>query len=218
MSNETSENIYYPVSLNIRGRKCIVVGGGQVAFRKVKVLLEHGADVEVISPELCPEMVSLSGTKEIRTLVREYREGDLKGAFVAIIATDNRKINQKIAGEAREKAILVNAVDDAEYCDFIAPSILRRGGISIAISTSGESPALARKLRTQLENEFGEDYARLSSMIGKVRAEAKQQNIRVSGDGWQDALDMDLLLDLIRNGKEEEASVTLLNNLKARQE
>ncbi|MEE8413832.1 MAG: bifunctional precorrin-2 dehydrogenase/sirohydrochlorin ferrochelatase [Dehalococcoidales bacterium] len=215
--NNASENIYYPVSLNIRGRKCIVVGGGQVALRKVIVLLEHGANVEVISPELCPELVSLSEKGEILARTRAYREGDMKGAFVAIIATDNSEINRKIAGEAREKAVLSNVVDDAEYCDFIAPSYLRRGGISIAISTSGESPALARKIRTRLEKEFGEEYARLSSLIGRIRAEARDQNIKVSSDGWQEAIDLDLLLELLRNGQEEEAGTTLLNNLKARQ-
>ena len=215
-NNNVSENTYYPVSLNIRGRKCTVVGGGQVALRKVIVLLEHGATVEVISPELCPEIVNLSEKGEIRVVNREYREGDLKGIFVAIIATDNSEINRQIAGEAREKAILVNVVDDADYCDFISPSYLRRGGISIAISTSGESPALARKLRTRLEEEFGEEYGRLSSLISRVRAEAREQNIRVSGDGWQEALDLNLLLELLRQGKEEEAGTLLLNNLKER--
>jgi len=195
-----------------------VIGGGQVALRKVRVLLEHGAIVEVISPELCQEIVSLSEKGEIRVLDRAYREGDLKGAFVAVIATDNSEINRQIATDAREKAVLVNVVDDADYCDFIAPSHLRRGGISIAISTSGESPALARKLRTRLEEEFGEEYARLSSLISRVRAQAREQNIKVSGDGWQEALDLDLLLEMLRQGKEEEAGTVLLNNLKARQD
>ncbi len=218
MKNNRQDTVYYPISLNIRGRKCTVVGGGQVALRKVQVSLEHGADVKVISPDLCPELVSLAGNKEIAALTREYRAGDLKDAFVAIVATDSSKINQQIATEAHEHKVLVNVVDDAGNSDFIAPSSLRRGGISIAISTSGESPALARKIRTILEKEFGDEYGRLASLIGRVRAEAKEQNIRVSGDGWQEALDLEVLLELLKAGEEEKAETTLLNNLRARQQ
>ncbi len=218
MKNNRQDTIYYPISLNIRGRKCTVVGGGQVALRKVQVLLEHGADVKVISPDLCPGLVSLAEREEIDTLTREYQAGDLKDAFVAIVATDSGKINRQIAMEAKRQKVLVNVVDDAENSDFIAPSYLRRGGISIAISTSGESPALARKIRTILEKEFGDEYARLASLIGRVRAEAREQNIRVSGDGWQEAIELDLLLELLKEGEEEKARTTLLDNLKARQQ
>jgi len=208
------EHIYFPVSLNVRSRKCTVVGGGPVALRKVLALLEHGAVVKVISLEFCPEMVNLSEKGKITAINREYQEGDLKDSFVAIIATDNGKNNRQIATEARDNAILVNVVDDADYSDFISPSHLRRGNISIAISTSGESPALARKLRTRLEKEFGEEYTRLSSLVGKVRTEAREQNIRISGDDWQEALNIDLLLELLRQDKEKEAGIILLNNLK----
>ncbi|MDP6127037.1 MAG: bifunctional precorrin-2 dehydrogenase/sirohydrochlorin ferrochelatase, partial [Dehalococcoidales bacterium] len=211
-------NIYYPISLNVRGRKCSVVGGGQVALRKVETLLEHGADVQVISPDLCTELVSLAERKEIDTVTREYRPGDLKDAFVAIVATDNSKINRQIAAEAREQNVLVNVVDDADNSDFIAPSYLRRGGISIAISTSGESPALARKLRTMLEKDFGDEYGRLSVLISQVRAKARQQNIRVSGDGWQEALDLEVLLGMLKKDGEEKVEATLLDSLKTRRQ
>ncbi|MFC2020460.1 bifunctional precorrin-2 dehydrogenase/sirohydrochlorin ferrochelatase [Chloroflexota bacterium] len=217
MKNDTSGTIYYPVSLNIRGRMCAVVGGGQVALRKVKALLEHGADVKVISPDFCPELAGLAERGEIRALTREYQPGDLKDAFVAIVATDNSEINQQIAVEARRKAVLVNVVDDAENSDFIAPSYLRRGEVTISISTSGESPALARKIRTRLEKEFGNEYAGLASLIGRVRAEAREQKIKVDGDGWQEAIDLDLLLGLLRRGEEEKARTTLLSNIKAKQ-
>jgi len=213
----TSETIYYPVFLNVKGRKCTVIGGGQVALRKVITLLEDGAKVKVISPELCPELASLASRKEISVLDREYRSGDLKGVFVAIAATDSSIINRLVAAEAREKSVLVNVVDDASYSDFIAPSIVRRGEITIAISTSGQSPALARKLRTKLEKEFGEEYARLGRLLGEVRAEAKKQKITVDGDGWQEAIDLDRILELIRKGEEEKAKNTVLTNLKAKQ-
>ena len=216
MKNNPSDTVYYPVSLNIRGRKCAVVGGGYVALRKVMVLLEHDADVEVISPDLCPELVSLAQRGEIRTLTKEYQAGDLKDAFVAIAATGNSRINQQIATEAREKAVLVNVVDDAEDSDFIAPSYLRRGAVTIAVSTSGKSPALARKIRTRLEKEFGEEYAQLARLIGEVRAEAKARKIKVDGDGWQEAIDLDLLLELLKKDGWERARETLLSRLRAK--
>ena len=215
---DTPETVYYPVFLNIKGRKCAVIGGGQVALRKVTILLEHGAKVKVISLELCPELASLAEKKRISVLNREYRNGDLKGVFVAIAATDSSIINQQVAREAREKSALVNVVDDASNSDFIAPSIVRRGEITIAISTSGQSPALARKLRTKLEKEFGKEYARLGRLLGEVRAEAKKQGIIIDGEGWQEAIDLDRLLELLKKGQDEQAKSSLLSNLKTKQQ
>ena len=144
-------NSYYPVFLNISGRKCVVVGGGKVAWRKVKGLLEFGANIEVISPDICPELNELAETGEINVLPRSYHTGDLQGAFVAIVATSNSDINQEVVKEARRSGVLVNVVDDAEDSAFIVPSCLRRGNITIAVSTAGSSPALARKIRTRLK-------------------------------------------------------------------
>jgi siroheme synthase-like protein len=195
-----------------------VVGGGQVALRKVKALLEHGADVEVVSPGLCPELVEIAGSGEIHTIPREYRAGDLENAFVAIAATDNTEINQRIVAEARRRAVLVNVVDDAGNSDFIAPSYMRRGDITIAVSTGGKSPALARKIRSRLEKELGDEYAVLVSLIGEVRSEVRQRKIKIDGDGWQEALDLDQLLGLLRQGEKERAKATLLSNLKMKQQ
>ena len=208
---------YYPVFLNIKGKKCVVVGGGQVALRKVRVMLEHGSDVEVISPDLCPEMAELAVSGTIHALAREYQAEDLKNAFVAIAATDNSEINRSVVAEARRSAVLVNVVDDAENSDFIVPSYMRRGEITIAVSTGGKSPALARKIRTRLEKEIGDEYALLTSLTNEVRAELKQKRIEVGGDGWQEALDLDLLLDLLRKGQKEKAKATLLSKLKIKQ-
>ncbi len=206
--------IYYPVFLNVKGKKSVVVGGGQVALRKVRVLLEHGANVEVISPGLCPELAELAESEEVRVLNREYQAGDLKNAFVAIAATDNGTINQRVVAEARRRAVLVNVVDDAENSDFIVPSYLRRGEITIAVSTGGKSPALARKIRSKLEKELGDEYSLLARLIGETRAEVRQRKIKIDSDGWQEALDLDLLLDLLRKGEKEKAKATLLSNLK----
>jgi len=209
---------YYPIFLNISGKKCVVVGGGKVALRKVRMLLEHEARVEVISPELCSELKELARDGKICALNRDYQAGDLKGATMAIAATDNSDINLRVLNEAQREAILVNVVDDPEISDFIVPAYMRRGVITIAVSTSGRSPALARKIRTRLEEEFGEEYAFLVHLIGEVRAEVKRQGIRVNGDAWQKAIDLDLLLELLRQGEREKAKAILLNNLKAQQE
>lgn len=195
----------------------MVVGGGQVALRKVKALLEYAANVEVISPDLCSELSQLADYGEIHFQQRKYRPGDLQGAVIAIIATSDSNTNLEVVKEARREAVLVNVVDDAEYSDFITPSYMRRGDVTVAISTGGKSPALARKLRTILEKYLGDEYAALALLADEVRAEVKKQGIKVNGDDWQEALDIDLLGNLLRRGDNEKAKNVLLSNLKMRQ-
>ena len=206
-----SAKSYYPAFLDLAGRKCIVFGGGQVALRKVRMLLESGARVEVVAPELCVDMDRLHRDGSIEVRARRFEPGDLEGAFVAIAATDDQNTNERIASEARERKVLINVVDVPQLCDFIVPSYLRRGDLTIAISTSGGSPSLAKKVRTRLEQEFGEEYSALSRLTGEVRAEFKRNGIRVSASDWESALDVDSILDLIKQGKEEEARATLVN-------
>jgi len=205
---------YYPISLNIRGRKCVVVGGGEVALRKVKVLLEHGANVEVISPDLCPELAQLAERGKISARNHAYELGGLAGAFLAVAATDDVEINRQVAEEARSKAILVNVVDDADNSDFIVPSCLHRDGLTIAVSTSGQSPALARKIRARLEKEITDHYGTLAHLIGEVRAEIKREGMKIADDRWQEALDLDSLLELLKNGERGKAKAILLSKLK----
>ena len=208
---------YYPISLNISGRKCVVVGGGEVALRKVKTLLQHGANVEVISPDLCPELARLTESGEISMRNHAYQTGDLAGAFLAIAATDDAVLNRRVAEEARNKSVLVNVVDDAENSDFIVPSYLRRNGLTIAVSTSGQSPALARKIRTRLEKEITSQYGTLTRLIGEVRAEIKREGMKIENNHWQEALDLDLLLELLKKGGKEKAKAILLSRLKEKQ-
>ena len=204
---------YYPVFLNVRGKRCVVVGGGEVALRKAEVLLEYGAVVEVVSPTLCPELIQLAEAKVISVLSKDCEPGDLKGAFMVITATAESNTNKEIASEAKRQKILVNVVDNAEQSDFIIPSCLHRGDLSIAVSTAGKSPALARKVRTSLEQYFGEEYASLTDLIGEVRSELKEKGITVSSDDWQKALDLDLFIKLLQTGQREKAKATLLDNL-----
>lgn len=204
---------YYPVFLNVFGKRCVVVGGSKVALRKVKVLLDHGANVEVVSPVLCPELSQLAKAKTISVLRKDYEPGDLRGAFIAIAATAESNTNKKIADEARQQKILVNVVDNLEQSDFIVPSHLQRGDLTIAVSTAGRSPALARKVRTRLEQNFGEEYTSLTDLVAEVRSELRMRAVIVSGDDWQQALDLDLLIELLRTGQQGKAKATLLGNL-----
>jgi siroheme synthase-like protein len=208
---------FYPMFLNIGGKRCVVVGGGRVALRKVRALLEHGASVEVISPALCPRLVELAEQGQIHAWRRHYQPGDLKKALMAIAATDDSGINRQVVKEARREGVLINVADDLENSDFIVPSYTHRGGITVAVSTAGKSPALARKIRARLEQGLGDEYASLVRLIGEVRAEVKRQGIKVSGDDWQASLDLDLMIGLLKKGDEEKVREVLLGNLKARQ-
>jgi len=190
-----------------------VVGGGRVALRKVQVLLEHGARVEVVSLKLCTELIQLNATKAISVLYKKYEPGDLKDAFVVIAATTEADTNQKVANEARQQGILINVVDSSKYSDFIVPSRFCCGNLTIAVSTAGRSPALARKIRTKLEKDIGNDYASLLVLIEEVRSELKKRAVKVSGDDWQKALDLDVLVELLRTGQREKAKAILLGNL-----
>ncbi len=208
---------YYPIFLNVNGKKCVVVGGGQVALRKVKALLDHGANVEVISPEICSELDKLAKNGGVAVLRRRYQPGDLRGAFVVVAATDDHIINLAVAKESKETAVLVNVVDEPNNSDFIVPSCICRGDVTIAISTAGRSPVLALKIRTRLEKDIGDEYAALALLIDEVRAEVKSHGITVNGDDWQEALDLDLMIDLLKKGDGGKAKAVLLSNLKALQ-
>lgn len=191
--------VYYAAYLNLRDRKCVVVGGGAVAERKVRALLECEASVTVISPELSPGLGLLRSQADF--LLRLYQEGDLEGAFLAIAATDDREVNRQVAGEARRKGVLVNVVDDPDYCDFIVPSVVRRGELSVAISTGGRSPALARKVREALEAFLGPEYEELLALLAEARQQYKG---RVPPEGWQQAASAEVL-GLLRRGEREAA-------------
>jgi siroheme synthase-like protein len=207
---------YYPVFLNIEHKKCVVIGGGSVAFRKVKVLREHGADVQVISPDLCPELKELRAQRKISVSSRQYMKGDLASAIIAVAATDDSHLNRKVAQEARREGILVNVVDDPKHSNFIVPSYLRRGDITIAISTGGKSPALARKIRARLEKDFGDEYTSLVLLISEVRSELKRSRIKISGDDWQKVLDLHLLIKMVEAGQTEKAKAFLISKLAER--
>ena len=204
---------YYPVFLRIHKKKCVVVGGGRVALRKVRMLLNCGGEVKVVSSTFYFNLLQLAAKKAIRLIQRDYKPGDLTGAAIVIAATDKREINRRVAEEAKRVGALVNVVDDPEPSSFILPSYFRKGGLTLAVSTGGESPALARKIRTKLQKDFGKEYAALLLLIGKIRSALKEKGIRIDAGRWQEALDLEPLIRWLQAGKPEKAKRILLGKL-----
>ena len=203
---------YYPVFLDLKGRLCVVIGGGEVAQRKLEALLESAAQVTVISPEVTPDIRHKADLGQVTWRARGYSSGDLKGAFLAIAATDDSGINRAVSDEATRQRVLLNVVDVPSLCVFIAPAIVRRGDVTIALSTNGTSPALARKLRESLEQSESLEYAHLSGILSEARKELKQRGITVDPDIWQGSITPDLV-DLVKSGRSEEAFDQLIAKL-----
>jgi precorrin-2 dehydrogenase/sirohydrochlorin ferrochelatase len=168
---------YYPILIQLDGKKVIVVGGGTVAERKIETLLEHGAEVRVVSRGLTPQLRKYSDEGKIGLLGQEFNEDCLEEAFLVIAATDDPGLNHQVSEKAKEKGLLVNAVDQPSDCNFILPSILRRGDLLVAVSTSGKSPALAKKVREALEERFGDEYGSFLVLMGRLREEILSQGL-----------------------------------------
>jgi len=205
---------YYPLFLELSGRPCLVIGGGEVAQRKVEGLLAAGAQVTVISPQLTPALQALRDEGRLRHLAREYAPGDLTGYALAFVATDDGAVNARAVREGRELGVWVNVVDDPGSCDFIVPSVLRRGELVIAISTGGRSPALARKVREELEAFLDEGYGQLLELVAQVREELKGRGMAPDAALWNAALAPELR-QLLAQGRGEEARRRLLAALGA---
>jgi len=197
----------YPINLvGLENRRCIVVGGGEVAQRKAEALLEAGAErVVVISPHLTHKLRALLKAKRIEHRPRDYQQGDLEGAFVVIAATDDPDVNRDVWQEAQEKRLLINVVDDPHRCNFFVPSVVRRGDLTISICTGGQDPALSARLRRQLEPRFGPEYAAFLEIAGALRDRVgKELSARVRSRFWNALADSEVLA-LLRDGKWQEA-------------
>lgn len=216
---------YYPAYLDLTGRRCVVIGAGEIAERKVTQLIASEADVMLVSPTATPAIEGLAAKGQVRWLQRAYAPGDLAGATLAIAATDDENVNRKVHAEAQREKTLLNVVDVTPLCDFIAPSIIERGPVTVAISTSGTSPALARKLRElmnggQHADHEGGAYCRClgwadaAGVLGDVRKELRSRGAIASRDAWQAGLTEDLL-KLVETGETDEAKEHLLNHLLA---
>ena len=206
---------YYPIYVDMRRRRCLVIGGGVVAERKVASLVEAGAAVTVISPDITELIALWSKSGAIDFLARRYRTGDLAEFEIAFVATDDSEINAAVYEEGKNRGVWVNSADDPEHCDFILPSIIRRGDLAVAISTGGESPALARAVREELDEYFTADYARVVEIASEVRLELRARSLSASADAWNQALKGNFRC-LIREGRLEEAKKILLETLETK--
>lgn len=225
---------YYPIFVEMRGRKVLLVGGGHVALEKIGKLVESEADVTVVAPALIPEVRSFIDDGRARLLEREFEPGDTAGAEVVFVATDNGAINREVADEARGRGLWVNAADDVENCDFILPGVARAGRITIATSTGGASPALARWLRERMEAFLADDVVALGDVLAELRVRARARDRecasgcdrtqppppllcktcpnRIPPDLWQTAID-DGVIDLLRAGDRAGASARIASTI-----
>ncbi len=205
----------YPAILMLDGRLGVVIGGGAVGERKTRHLLDAGARVKVITEEATPQLKEWADADRIELILRSYARGDLKGAAIVIASTDVREINQAIYEEATAEGVPVNVVDDTPHCTFIAPSIVRRGDLLIAISTGGTNPALAVRIREKLEREFDESYGAYLDLIRRLKHEVPLADTQAArAKAWYRVVDSDVF-DLVRAGKLDEAYDRAVELLKA---
>ena len=206
---------YFPIVLEMTGRRCLVIGGGVVAERKIAGLLEVGAEVTVISPEVTPAILNWSKNNSIQLEGRCYRIGDLAGYQLVFVATDDADVNDGVYQEGKSCGVWVNAADDPDHCDFILPAVIRRGELMVAISTGGASPAATRAIREELDDYFTAEHAQLVQVAAEVRIELTEKSVNVDADAWNSALKGEVRR-LIRAGRPEQAKEYLLTTLGAR--
>ena len=197
---------HYPVYLDLTGRDCAVLGGCAMAEEKARGLLAAGARLTVYARELTPGLAELAAAGALRHEPRDYREGDLAHCFLAIVTTPDPAVRDAAWSEAWARKVLLNTVDDVPRCNWIAPAIVRRGDLTVAISTGGKAPALAVRLRQELEARLGEEHARFLDLAGRARAPlaARHPDFGERRDLWYRLVDSDVL-DLLRSGREDEA-------------
>jgi precorrin-2 dehydrogenase/sirohydrochlorin ferrochelatase len=205
---------YYPIHLDIQNRNCLVVGGGSVGTRKVKTLLECGAKVTVVSPEISDRLQNLAESARLTLKARPYRTEDIEGMFLVIGASDDETLNRQISSDAESRNTLCNIADRPEKCNFILPSILRREDLVITISTSGKSPALAKKLRKNLERRIGSEYGDFLKLMGAIRSKLLSQahEPEVHKPLFEQLIDSNLIA-LIQEGKTQDINALLFDIL-----
>ena len=188
--------VQYPVELVVAGKRCVVVGGGSVAARKVAGLLAAGADVLVVAPVISDEIKATP----VQKAEREYRRSDLEGAWLVIAATDDPEVNDEVYTDGENAHVWVNSADDPEACSFTLAAVLRRGPVTVAVSTSGHSPALAAWLKGQIADQLGPEIAELAVLLSEARDQLKAAGRSTEEVDWRPALDWDML-ELIKAGQ-----------------
>ncbi len=193
---------FFPVFLELAGRRCLVVGGGLVAERRVEGLLAAGAAVTVISPALTPRLAALASEGRISHEPRGYRTGDLDGVDLAFAATDRGEVNAALAAEGHARGVWVNASDDPANCTFILPALVRRGDLTVAVSTGGTSPALARAIREELERYLTAEYATLAEIAAEARRAMRAAGLVADARTWRRALGPEVRRLIVERGPE----------------
>lgn len=196
---------YYPLLVDLSKIKCLIIGGGDVAYRKTLSLLEGDADITLISPQAVNPILQLAESGKINFLQRKYQKGDVRGVRLVYIAVDDRSVSEEISREAREEGVLLNIADNPSQGNFIVPSKIQRGDLYLAFSTGGNSPLLAKKIRQDLEKIYGPEYEDFLHLLGRERdwALAQITNINHRKAYFQELVYSDLL-HLIKAGKKEE--------------
>jgi siroheme synthase-like protein len=195
---------YYPVFIDVEERNVLIVGGGSVSARKAETLLQYGARVTVVAPELADEVEALA--PHISIVRKPYDEADLDGRALVIAATNDAAVNARVAGDCRRRQILVNVIDATDLCDFIVPAVIEQGAVQIAVSTGGKSPALARALKRELQRVAGPEWSALNDLLGDLREPAKQA-LETDADRKRlfDAIVASDALALLREGRRDDA-------------
>lgn len=199
---------YYAAFLDLRGRPVVVVGGGAIGFRKVEGLLAAGAAVTLISPDALPELAALAEEGRLTWLRRRYREGDLAPFFLSVGATGDPEADRQMAAEAERLGRLCNIVDVPELCNFILPALVRRGEVTVAVSTAGASPTLAQRIRDRIGEAIGEEYGRMAALLRRLRSRVHDRwsSEEARKAAWGRAVDSPALA-LLREGRDREAEV-----------
>jgi precorrin-2 dehydrogenase/sirohydrochlorin ferrochelatase len=204
----------YPICLNLQGKMCLIAGGGPVAQRKAADLIAAGAAVTVISPELTSQLRDWADAGNLKWYSRQYQQGDVQGFFLVFCATDSAEVNRGIAQEAQIIGVLANVADDPELCSFTVPATMRQGDLTIAVSTNGKSPAVAREVRKELALRYGPEYGEYLALVAALRKEWKKNdpccaNRQARWRGFQ-GFDTEVLR-LLRAGCRKEAEERLKN-------
>jgi siroheme synthase-like protein len=199
----------YPVALVLQDRSCLVVGGGQVAERKARGLIAAGARVHVVAKEVLPPVGALAGINGVMSIEeRPYRRGEVAGYWLAVAATGDSAVNRAVYEDGEAARVWVNSADDPASCSFILPAVARQGPVSVAVSTSGYSPALASWLKGHAAEHMGPELAELAELLAEARAKLKESGRSTEEVDWRKSLDW-AMLDLIRSGRRAEAKERL---------
>jgi siroheme synthase-like protein len=201
---------WYPIFIDVEDHDVVIIGGGEVCARKAETMMRYGAKVTIVSPQFTPEIEEWARDGKLNLRRKRYETGDLDGASIVIASTDDTRVNEQVAADARARKVPVNVVDVTPLCEFIVPAIVDKGSIHIAISTEGRSPALARTLKEDLQRMVGPEYAEVNDALGTLRESAKRVlPTDVDRKRFFDGILASGILHMLREGRRREAYRTI---------